>query len=98
MTHTVGPVWRGEQNSEAKLLKSCYKSSLKLAEENELKSIAFPNIGTGVYGFPKEEAAKSAIKTVLKRSSKLKSLKEITFCVFDDTNYKIYQELLKENL
>lgn len=96
--HTVGPIWRGGQCQEAKLLKDCYKNSLKLAEEYELESIVFPNISTGVYGYPKEKAAEIAIKTILKRSSKLKSLKEITFCVFDDTNYKIYQELLKDSL
>lgn len=94
--HTVGPIWRGGQNSEAKLLKSCYKSSLKLAEENELESIAFPNISTGVYGYPKVEAAEVATKAIVKKSNKLKHLKEITFCVFDDSNHEIYQELLKD--
>ncbi|MCZ4693943.1 O-acetyl-ADP-ribose deacetylase [Ancylomarina euxinus] len=96
--HTVGPIWRGGQCQEAKLLKSCYKNSLKLAEEYDLESLVFPNISTGVYAYPKEEAAEIAIKTVLKRSSKLTSLKEITFCVFDDTNYKIYQERLNDRL
>ncbi|MGZ2368644.1 O-acetyl-ADP-ribose deacetylase [Ancylomarina sp. YFZ004] len=96
--HTVGPIWRGGQCQEAKLLKSCYKNSLKLAEKHELESIVFPNISTGVYGYPKEEAAEIAIKTVLKRSNKLKHVKEVIFCVFDDTNYKIYQELLKDSL
>jgi len=96
--HTVGPIWRGGQNSEAKLLKSCYKSSLKLAEENELESIAFPNISTGVYGFPKEEAAEIATKAILKKSDKLKFVKEITFCVFDDSNFTLYQDLLKDIL
>jgi len=96
--HTVGPIWRGGQNSEAKLLKSCYKSSLKLAEEYELESIAFPNISTGVYGYPKEEAAEIATNMIIKKSDKLKNIKEITFCVFDDTNYKLYQELLKDCL
>ncbi len=96
--HTVGPIWRGGQYQEAKLLKSCYKTSLKLAEKYKLTSIVFPNISTGVYGYPKEEAAGIAIKTIQKRISKLKSLKEITFCVFDETNYKIYQKLLKDIL
>lgn len=96
--HTVGPIWQGGQYQEAKLLKSCYKSSLKLAEENELKSIAFPNISTGIYGFPKEQAARIAINTVTKKSRKLKHIREITFCVFDDINYRFYQELLKDSL
>ena len=95
--HTVGPIWRGGKNSEAKLLKSCYKRSLKLAEENKLESIAFPNISTGVYGYPKEEAAKIAVSTIQKKSKKLKYIKEITFCVFDEANHDLYQELLNNN-
>ncbi len=94
--HTVGPIWRGGNNNESKQLKSCYKNSLKLAEAYELESIVFPNISTGVYGYPKEDAAKIAIETVMKKSTKLRYLKEITFCVFDDTNYEIYKELLKD--
>jgi len=96
--HTVGPIWRGGEKNEAKLLKSCYKNSLKLAEEHQLESLVFPNISTGVYGYPKEEAAKIAIDTVMGRASKFQKLKEITFCVFDDTNYAIYQDLLKDIL
>lgn len=94
--HTVGPIWKGGNSNEANLLKSCYKNSLKLAEAYKLESIVFPNISTGVYGYPKKEAAKIAIETVIKKSLKLKHLKEITFCVFDDTNYEIYQKLLKD--
>lgn len=96
--HTVGPIWKNGQNNEAKLLKSCYKESLKLADKNKLESIAFPNISTGVYGYPKEEAAKIAVKAIKKRSEKLKHVREITFCVFDDTNYKLYLDLLKDIL
>lgn len=96
--HTVGPIWKGGQNSEAKLLKSCYNSSLKLAEENELESIVFPNISTGVYGYPKEEAALIATKLILEKLNKLQHIKEISFCVFDITNYKLYQNLLKDIL
>lgn len=96
--HTIGPIWKGGQNNEAKLLLSCYIKSLKLAEENKLKSIAFPNISTGVYGYPKEDAAEIAVKAIKKRSEKLKHIREITFCVFDDTNYYLYQDLLKDDL
>jgi O-acetyl-ADP-ribose deacetylase (regulator of RNase III) len=87
-----------DKNNEAKLLKSCYKNSLKLAEEYKLENIAYPNISTGVYGYPKEEAAEIAIKTVLKRSKKLKYIEEILFCIFDDTNYNLYRDLLKDIL
>lgn len=96
--HTVGPIWKGGQNNEAKLLKSCYKNSLKLAEENELESIVFPNISTGVYGYPKEEAAQIAINSIQKKSKKLKHIKEITFCIFDDENFEIYEKLLGDTL
>ena len=96
--HTVGPIWKGGQNNEAKLLKACYKNSLKLAEEYKLESIAYPNISTGVYGYPKEEAAKIAVSTIQKKSKKLKSIQEITFCVFDEANHNLYQELLKDIL
>jgi len=96
--HTVGPIWEGGQNNESKLLKSCYESSLKLAEENELESIAFPNISTGVYGYPKEYAAEIATRVIIKESSHLKYVKEISFCVFDESNYELYQNLLKDIL
>ena len=62
--HTVGPVWHGGDKNEAVLLASCYKNSLKLCDEYDLDSVAFPNISTGIYGYPKEEAAQIAIKTV----------------------------------
>lgn len=68
--HTVGPIWRGGNHYEAKLLKNCYKNSLRVAESYHIKSIAFPNISTGVYGFPKREAATIAIRTVKKKSEK----------------------------
>ena len=61
--HTVGPVWRGGKFNEAELLRDCYKNSLQLAQLNDCKSIAFPNISTGIYGFPKREAAEIAVKT-----------------------------------
>src|SRR4030095_8564382 len=62
--HTVGPVWNGGKNNEQEKLSNCYKNSLRLALENKLETIAFPNISTGIYGYPKKEAAQIAIQTV----------------------------------
>lgn len=90
--HTVGPVWRGGNNNETNLLESCYINSLNLAEANNLTTIAFPNISTGIYRFPKEEAASIAIRTVQNYQST--SIKNVIFVCFDNKNFKIYQELL----
>lgn len=92
--HAVGPVWSGGGKNERELLASCYRRSLELAEEKGLKSIAFPNISTGVYGFPKKEAARIAIGTVRSFLEKPGSLKDVIFVVFDEENEKIYRELL----
>jgi O-acetyl-ADP-ribose deacetylase (regulator of RNase III) len=93
--HTVGPVWSGGKYDEDQLLKSCYKKCIKLADKHKIRSIAFPNIRTGVYRYPKNEAADIAIKTVKKYLQKCKYLNEVVFCVFDDENLKLYRELLK---
>lgn len=93
--HTVGPVWYGGNNNENELLANCYRNSLNLAKENELKSIAFPNISTGVYRFPKQRAAEIAIAEVQKFLTDDDSLVKVIFCIFDDENLDIYQRLLK---
>lgn len=93
--HTVGPVWHGGHNNEAQLLANCYRNSLKLADEYNLRSIAFPGISTGVYGYPKEAAANIAINEV---THFLKSQVgfEVIFVAFDQESYQLYQRLLKE--
>lgn len=90
--HTVGPVWRGGNNGESELLKSCYLESLKLAEENSLKSIAFPGISTGIYGFPIQLAAEIAINTVQSFESSV--IEKVVFVCFGDENLKAYTEHL----
>lgn len=92
--HTVGPVWHGGQNGEAELLANCYRNSLKLAEENEVKSIAFPSISTGVYGYPIEKAARIAVETVRSIDPDLKSVEEVIFCCFSRRALDVYQALL----
>ncbi len=92
--HTVGPIWRGGKVNESKLLSSCYKTSLKLAIQNGINSIAFPNISTGVYGFPKRLASEIAIKTVSEFLTNNESISEVLFVCFDDENYNLYSELI----
>ncbi|MBN1598657.1 MAG: O-acetyl-ADP-ribose deacetylase [Bacteroidales bacterium] len=93
--HTVGPIWHGGGNNEEHLLAGCYKNSLGIADNLKLKSMAFPNISTGVYRFPKELAADIAIKQVQDFTKKAEFLKQIIFVAFDEENYEIYREKLK---
>ena len=92
--HTVGPVWHGGHNSESSLLASCYRKSLTLAVENSCSSIAFPNISTGVYCFPKQLAAEIAIREVKSFLLTNKSLNSVLFCCYDSENHSIYKHLL----
>lgn len=93
--HAVGPVWRGGNCGEDDLLASCYRRCLELAREHGVKSMAFPAISTGIYGFPSERAARIAIATV--RAHALNSgLELVKFVCFDDNTHSIYQRLLQE--
>lgn len=95
--HTVGPVWKGGAQQEEELLASCYRESLTLADERNLKTIAFPNISTGVYGFPKRKAAEIALDTVKEFQKKgNRTVEKVIFVCFDAENYTIYEDLLKE--
>ena len=97
--HTVGPVWHGGKQSEPELLASCYRNSLRLAAEKQLRSIAFPNISTGVYGYPKDKAAEVAIKATREFLQQHDtSLQSITFVCFDDENYELYRTILNERM
>lgn len=92
--HTVGPVWQGGSRGEAELLASCYRNSLLLAQEHNLKRIAFPNISTGVYAYPGEEAASIALETVRSFLSEHPgSFEEILFSIFDPVNQHIYRRM-----
>lgn len=92
--HTVGPVWNGGKNNEDKLLESCYTKSLEVAKKNNIKSLAFPNISTGVYRFPKERAGVIAVNTCRQILEKDSFLERLYFVVFDDENMNIYTKLL----
>ena len=92
--HTVGPVWNGGKNNEPQLLANCYINSLSIAIVNNVETIAFPNISTGVYRFPKEQAARIAIKTVDDFLQTNQYVKVVTFICFDDENYQLYNKLL----
>ena len=92
--HTVGPVWYGGSDNEEALLASCYKNSLTIAENTKLKTIAFPNISTGVYRFPKELAAQIAFKEVKDFGKFSKRIQKVIFVCFDDENFNIYNKIL----
>ncbi|NET35508.1 MAG: O-acetyl-ADP-ribose deacetylase [Cyanothece sp. SIO1E1] len=90
--HTVGPVWNGGKSEEAQKLHDCYWNSLQLAEEANFKRIAFPNISTGIYRYPKYAAAAIAIAAA--QSFNYRSLEEVYFVCFDPENFSIYEELM----
>ena len=93
--HTVGPVWQGGDKKEKQLLGKCYHHSLQLAEENSIHTIAFPNISTGIYGFPKGLAAEVAHKVVSEYMEQHKLPEKVYFVCFDNENFRIYKRLLK---
>ena len=92
--HTVGPVWYGGTNKEEEKLRNCYLNSLKLADKYVCKNIAFPCISTGVYRYPKKDAARIALKAVKDFFPLLKNIQEIIFVCFSPEDKKIYEELL----
>lgn len=92
--HTVGPVWNGGNKGESKLLAECYRNVLRIAEEYHVTTLAFPNISTGVYGYPKMEAALIAVSTVKEFQTKNNSIRQLFFCCFDAENFKIYNNIL----
>jgi len=96
--HTVGPVWHGGNNKENELLQSCYLNSLKLAVGNNIKTIAFPSISTGVYSYPFDRACEIAMSTVKDFLLKNKSIETVIFVCFSDSDYKTYLKFVDKLL
>ncbi len=94
--HTVGPVWHGGKSGEPQLLASSYRESLKLAVENGLKSISFPSISTGAFGYPLKEASKVAVGTVMEFLKADSSLEVVVFVLFDQATFAAYSQALQE--
>lgn len=90
--HTVGPVWQGGERYEARLLEACYRNSFEVALQNEVRSIAFPAISTGVYGFPKDQAAKIAVSAMLEFEDRFE---RIIACCFSEADAQLYRSVLE---
>ena len=92
--HTVGPVWQGGNSNEGALLADCYRNSLMLAEENRLKTVAFPAISTGIFGFPKERATRIAVREVKAFLGQDVGVEQVIFVCFSGRDYALYQRLV----
>ena len=93
--HTVGPVWRGGTKGEPVLLASCYQRSLEIAAKHGIKSLAFPSISTGIYGYPIEEAARIAVSTVQTFLDANHEIQEVVFCCFSAADRSVYEQIFK---
>lgn len=92
--HTVGPVWAGGSKDEPQLLASCYRRSLEVAAENGLRTVAFPPISTGVYGYPKEDAARIAVGTVACYLQQDAAIEKVVFCCFDRETARLHEDAI----
>lgn len=92
--HTVGPIWKGGSRNEPQLLSNCYLNSLQLAADNDIKTVAFPSISTGVYGYPVEKAAGTALTAIIEFISNNNSFREVKMVLFSDANYEKYKTVL----
>lgn len=96
--HTVGPVWQGGNANESALLADCYQNSLMVAEENGLKTVAFPSISTGVFGFPKERATRIAVREVKAFLGQDVRVEQVTFVCFSERDFDLYRRLVGRTL
>ncbi|MGC8927142.1 MAG: O-acetyl-ADP-ribose deacetylase [Myxococcota bacterium] len=96
--HTVGPVYRDGKQNEPELLRGCYINSLRLAVEHNIKTIAFPSISTGAYGYPIREAAPIAIKTTIDFLRDDNNITKVIFALFSQTDFDIYKEVLSRHI
>ena len=96
IVHTVGPVWRGGEHGEADLLASCYRRSLDVAGSKGVRSMAFPSISTGIYGYPIELAAQVAVRTVRGHLAQFPELDEVVFCCFSAGDLAVYERAIDE--
>lgn len=94
--HTVGPIWYGGEEDEEELLANCYKNSLRLAVDYKCRTIAFPNISTGVYHFPKKKAAHIAVNTVVKFLDRNDAIDKVMFVCFDKENFELTKQELNQ--
>jgi O-acetyl-ADP-ribose deacetylase (regulator of RNase III) len=92
--HTVGPVWDGGERGEARLLANCYRHSLALAAQHNLRSIAFPAISTGIYGYPPDRAARIAVRTVQAALPEFPAIERVIFCCFGADSRQHHEEAL----
>ena len=96
--HTVGPVWRGGECGESRLLESCYRRAIQIAIDAGVKSLAFPSISTGIYGYPIELASVVAISTVRAALSDSETIREVSFCCFSATDLAVYRRTLRHSI
>ncbi len=92
--HTVGPVYRGGNSGEPRLLESCYRRCFEVAHENGLTSVAFPSISTGAYGYPITDASKIALQTTLAQLKRFPEMERIIFVLFSDSDLEVYRKNL----
>lgn len=95
--HTVGPTWRGGSQGEPELLRSCYRNSLKIAEQNNVRTIAFPSISTGAYGYPIEQASRIAVETVSGYLDGTSDTEKVVFVCFTSADYEVYSAALRKS-